>query len=54
MSAMAGDMPFSEEAARVLFANDQQRFRDVVAAWPGSERNHAIALAFGNNHDGAV
>jgi hypothetical protein len=54
MSAMAGDMPFFEEAARVLSANDQQRFRDVVAAWPESVRDHAIALAFGNNHDGAV
>jgi len=54
MSAMAGDMPFFEEAARVLFANDQQRFRDLVAAWPGDVRDHAIALAFGTNHDGAV
>lgn len=47
MSAMAGDMPGFEEAARALFAADERRFRKLVAAWPRDVRNHAIALAFG-------
>lgn len=50
MSAMAGDMPGFEEATRALFANDQQRFRELVAAWPDDVRDHAIALAFGDDH----
>jgi len=51
MSAMAGDMPGFEEAARALFANDQSRLRDLVAAWPEDVRDHAIALAFEDGHD---
>lgn len=51
MSAMAGDMPGFEEATRVLFANDQPRFREFVAPWPEDVRDHAIALAFGADHD---
>jgi uncharacterized protein len=51
MSAMAGDMPGFEEATRVLFANDQARFRELVATWPEDVRDHAIALAFGADHD---
>jgi hypothetical protein len=51
MSAMAGDMPSFEEAARALFANDQSRLRELVAAWPEGVRDHAIALAFGDCHD---
>jgi uncharacterized protein len=50
MSAMAGDMPGFEEAARALFANDQSRLRELVAAWPVDVRDHAIALAFGEDH----
>ena len=46
MSAMAGDMPGFEEATRVLFANDQPRFCELVATWPDDVRDHAIALAF--------
>lgn len=46
MSAMAGDMPAFEEATRMLFASDQQRFRELVATWPEDVRDHAIALAF--------
>lgn len=46
MSAMAGDMPGFEEATRALFATDQQRFRELVAAWPDDIRDHATALAF--------
>jgi hypothetical protein len=46
MSAMAGDMPGFEEAARALFANDEARFRELIGAWPDDVRNHTIALAF--------
>lgn len=46
MSAMAGDMPGFEEAARALFAADEQRFRKLVAVWPRDVRDHAIGLAF--------
>ena len=49
MSALAGDMPGFEEAARALFANDQPRLRELIAAWPEDVRDHAIALALGEN-----
>lgn len=49
MSAMAGNMPGFEEAARALFAVDEQRFRNWVAAWPDDVRDHAIMLAFGTS-----
>jgi hypothetical protein len=51
MSAMAGDMPSFEEAARALFANDQSRLRELVAAWPEDVRDYAIELAFGDGQD---
>jgi uncharacterized protein len=51
MSAIAGDMPSFEEAARALFANDQSRLRELVAAWPEDVRDHAIELAFGDGQD---
>jgi hypothetical protein len=51
MSAMAGDMPSFEEATRALFANDQSRMRELVAAWPEDVRDYAIDLAFGDGHD---
>ena len=47
MSAMAGDMPGFEEAARALFAADERRLRKWIAPWPEDVRNHAVALAFG-------
>jgi hypothetical protein len=47
MSAIAGDMPNFEEATRALFADDQAKMRELVAAWPDDVRDHAIALAFG-------
>lgn len=50
MSAMAGDMPSFEEATRALFANDQRRLRELGAAWPDDVRDHAISLAFGDDH----
>jgi hypothetical protein len=47
MQAIAGDLPGFEEATRALFANDPARFRDLLAAWPGDVRDHAMRLAFG-------
>ena len=46
MSAMAGDLPGCEEAARALFANDKRRFGEHVAGWPADVRDYAIGLAF--------
>lgn len=51
MSAMAGDMPGFEEATRALFANDESRMNTLIAAWPDDVRDHAIALAFGDDRD---
>src|ERR1700726_365189 len=48
MSAMAGNLPGFEEAARALFAYDRNRFVDLIAAWPEDLRNHAVKLAFAN------
>ncbi len=46
MSAIAGNLPGFEEAARALFAYDRSRFGDLVAAWPEDLRDHAIKMAF--------
>ena len=48
MSAMAGNLPGFEEAVRALYANEGERLRDLVAAWPRDLREHAIRLAFGD------
>jgi hypothetical protein len=34
MSAMAGDLPGFEEAARALFAGERERLAALLAAWP--------------------
>lgn len=47
MSAMAGDRPGFEEAARALFANERPRFEALVGPWPDDIRDHVIGLAFG-------
>jgi uncharacterized protein len=46
MSAIAGNLPQFEEAARALFADDRRRFGELVAKWPEDVRDHAIKLAF--------
>jgi uncharacterized protein len=46
MSAMAGDLPGFEEAARALFAHDRRGFGERIAAWPPDVRDHIIKLAF--------
>lgn len=45
MSAMAGDRPGFEEAARALFAGDRRRFNRSVQPWPADVRHHAKTLA---------
>jgi len=47
MSAMAGNLANFEEASRALFANDRERFRELVCSWPADVRDHAAKLAFG-------
>jgi len=46
MSAIAGNLPGFEEAARAVFAHDRRRFVQLIAAWPEDLRDHAIKLAF--------
>jgi hypothetical protein len=52
MSAMAGNLPGFEEAARALFANDRARFEQHVTSWPEDVRDYARRLAFGWQADG--
>ncbi|KVA00711.1 hypothetical protein WI41_01270 [Burkholderia latens] len=47
MSAIAGDLPNFEEAARALYADDLARMADLIAGWPDDVRAHALALARG-------
>jgi hypothetical protein len=47
MSAMAGNLANFEEASRALFANDRERFNELVGRWPADVRDHAAKLAFG-------
>jgi len=45
LSAMAGNRPGFEEAARALFAGDPARFHHYLTAWPPGIRDHAAKLA---------
>lgn len=45
MSAMAGDAPGFEEAARALFAGDRARFELVTTGWSPDVRAHAMLMA---------
>jgi hypothetical protein len=47
MSAMAGNLANFEEATRALFANDRERFTELVGGWPTDVRDHSAKLAFG-------
>jgi uncharacterized protein len=47
MSAMAGNLPDFEEAARALFARDRKRFEKLTREWPRSIRDYADTLAAG-------
>ena len=46
MSAVAGNLPGFEEAARALFSYDRRRFTQMVAGWPDDVREYAVRLAF--------
>jgi hypothetical protein len=45
MSAMAGNLPRFEEAARALFAGNAAQFDGMIAAWPKDVREYAKRLA---------
>jgi hypothetical protein len=45
ISAMAGNEPGFEEAARALFAGDRARFETESRTWPADIRNYARRLA---------
>ncbi|MGA2539117.1 MAG: DUF2239 family protein [Terracidiphilus sp.] len=45
MSTMAGNEPGFEEAARALFAGDEERFVKFAEAWPVDVATHALRLA---------
>jgi len=44
MTALAGDFPGYEEAARALFARDRARFDELTASWPADVRNYVRSL----------
>jgi hypothetical protein len=44
MSALAGNEPGYEEAARALYAGDQVRFNASMVAWPADVRGYACNL----------
>lgn len=46
MSAMAGDLPGFEEAARALFAGDRAALLCHAAPWPADIRAHVEAIAW--------
>ena len=43
MSAMAGNLPGFEEAARALFAHDRERMEGHMATWPPDVRTQTLA-----------
>ena len=45
MSAMLGNQPGYEEAARALYAGDEARFRRLIEPWPVDLRDHVRQLA---------
>jgi hypothetical protein len=47
MSAMAGDLPDFEEAARALFANDLETLETLTSRWPGDIADEVMMYAGG-------
>jgi hypothetical protein len=45
MSAMAGNLPGFEEAARALFARDPARFAEQIREWPRDVQQYLARLA---------
>jgi len=57
ISAIAGNLPGFEEAARALYAADRQRFNSFTEDWPADIRAHAQKLAHAaleENTDGSA
>jgi uncharacterized protein len=54
MSALAGNEPGYEEAARALYAGDRARFAQSMVAWPPDVRDHAMRLATAAFDDSAA
>lgn len=50
MSAMAGNLPGFEEAARALFAGQRERLAEMAGAWPRDLREHVLRLAFAEHN----
>lgn len=44
MSAVGGDLPGFEEAARALYAWDREGLQQQIAAWPEDVRDHVLSL----------
>lgn len=45
LSAVGGDRPGYEEAARALFRGERDRFEAEIGGWPDDFREHALRLA---------
>ncbi len=45
MSAISGDRPHFEDAIRALFADQPERFEQLIADWPIDVREHTARLA---------
>lgn len=45
MSAIAGNMPQYEDAARALYAADQPRFEQLIREWPADVQNYLRDMA---------
>jgi hypothetical protein len=45
LSAMAGNLPYYEEATRALYARDRSRFVELIGGWPADVRQHAQRMA---------
>lgn len=45
MSAIAGDLPGFEEAARALFADERTRFDELIGPWPEDVNSYLRQLA---------
>jgi hypothetical protein len=54
MSAVAGNEPGYEEAARALYSGDRVRFGESIAAWPADARDFAMQLATAAFDDGVT
>lgn len=54
LSAMAGDLPHFEDAARALFAGDVAGLRALTSGWPADVVDTALARLEANGNDDAL